>query len=95
MTTGVREREATWRSMPGDFLHDQKDLWTFPIRLAKGHYLMPTAIVIGGTIGLIYADPHDMPYFRNHQRNWDDVKAGDFGDHEGTVAVFFEFSRSA
>lgn len=71
-TTGVPQREATWRSLPGDFLHDQKDLWTFPIRLAKGHYLLPTAIVVGGTIGLIYADPHDAPYFRNHQKNWDD-----------------------
>src|SRR5579862_4891064 len=72
VTTGRPQREATWRSLPGDFLHDQKDLWTFPIRLAKGHSLLPTAIVVGGTIGLIYADPHDAPYFRNHQTNWDD-----------------------
>lgn len=72
ITTGRPQREATWRSLPGDFLHDQKDLWTFPIRLAKGHALLPTAIVLGGTIGLIYADPHDAPYFRNHQTNWDD-----------------------
>ena len=71
-TTGVPQREATWRSLPGDFLHDQKDLWTFPLRLAKGHDLVPTAIVLGGTIGLIYSDPHTMPYFRNHQKNWDD-----------------------
>ena len=67
------QREATWRSLPGDFLHDQKDLWTFPLRIAKGHYLLPAAIVIGGTAGLIYADPHAMPYFRNHQKNLDDV----------------------
>lgn len=72
ITTGVPQREATWRSLPGDFLHDQKDLWTFPIRLVKGHDLLPTAIVVGGTIGLIYADPHDAPYFRTHQKNWDD-----------------------
>lgn len=71
-TTGVPQREATWRSLPGDFLHDQKDLWTFPLRLAKGHSLVPTLIVLGGTVGLIYADPHAAPYFRNHQKNWDD-----------------------
>ena len=71
-TTGVPQREATWRSLPGDFLHDQKDLWTFPLRLAKGHSLVPTLIVLGGTVGLIYADPHAMPYFRNHQKNLDD-----------------------
>lgn len=72
-TTGVPQREATWRSMPGDFLHDQKDLWTFPIRVAKGHYLLPTAIVVGGTVGLFVADPHIVPYFSTHQKNWDDV----------------------
>lgn len=72
-TTGVPQRQATWRSMPGDFLHDQKDLWTFPIRLAKGHYLLPTAIVVGGTVALLFSDPYTMPYFRNHQTNWDDV----------------------
>jgi len=72
-TTGVPQREATWRSMPGDFLHDQKDLWTFPIRLFKGHAVIPTALVVGGTIGLIYSDPHTAPYFRNHQKNLDKV----------------------
>lgn len=72
VTTGVVQREATWRSLPGDFLHDQKDLWTFPLKVARGHHLLPTAIVVGGTAGLIYADPHAAPYFRNHQRNWDD-----------------------
>jgi membrane-associated phospholipid phosphatase len=77
-TTGVPQREATWKSMPGDFLHDQKDLWTFPIRLFKGHALVPTAIVVGGTVALIYLDAHDAPYFRNHQKNWD--KANDVFD---------------
>ncbi|HEX5235092.1 MAG TPA: phosphatase PAP2 family protein [Silvibacterium sp.] len=72
-TTGVPQREATWHSLPGDFLHDQKDLWTFPLRLAKGQHLLPTLVVVGGTVGLIFADPHDMPYFRTHQRNWDDL----------------------
>jgi membrane-associated phospholipid phosphatase len=71
-TTGVPQREATWRSLPGDFLHDQKDLWTFPIRLAHGKALVPTLIVVGGTVALIYSDPHTAPYFRNHQTNWDD-----------------------
>jgi len=72
-TTGVPQREATWRTLPGDFLHDQKDLWTFPWQLAKGKHWVPTLIVVGGTVGLIYADPHDTPYFRKHQSNWDDV----------------------
>jgi len=72
-TTGVPQREATWRSLPGDFLHDQKDLWAFPFQVMKGRHLLPVALVVGGTIGLIYADSHDMPYFVKHQKNWDDV----------------------
>ena len=72
-TTGVPQREATWRSLPGDFLHDQKDLWTFPFQVMKGKHLVPVAVVLGGTVGLIYADPHTMPYFVKHQKNWDDV----------------------
>ena len=72
-TTGVPQREATWSTLPRDFLHDQKDLWSFPWQLAKGRHWVPTLIVVGGTVGLIYADPHDMPYFRKHQRNWDDA----------------------
>jgi len=83
-TTGEPQREATWRSMPGDFLHDQKDLWTFPVRLFKGHAVLPTAIVVGGTVALIYLDPHDAPYFRNHQKNWD--KANDVFDPMITTA---------
>jgi membrane-associated phospholipid phosphatase len=72
-TTGVPQRDATWRSLPGDFLHDQKDIWwTFPKQLAHGRHWLPTLIVVGGTAGLIYADPHAMPYFQTHQRNWDD-----------------------
>lgn len=67
------DREVTWRSLPKDFLHDQKNIWLFPTQWAKGRYLVPTLAVAGGTAGLIVADPHIMPYFRDHARNLDDV----------------------
>ena len=70
-TTGVPQREATWRSLPGDFLHDQKALWTFPFTVFRGKHLLPVAVVVGGTVGLIYLDPHVMPYFNTHQADWD------------------------
>jgi membrane-associated phospholipid phosphatase len=66
-------REATWRSLPRDFLHDQKDIWLFPTQLARGRHWIPTLAVVGGTAGLIVADPHIMPYFRTHADNLDDV----------------------
>ncbi len=67
------EREVTWRSLPGDFLRDQKGIWLFPVQLAKGHHWLPTLAIVGGTAGLIVADPHAMPYFRSHARNLDDL----------------------
>lgn len=71
-SNGTAQRVATWRSLPGDFLHDQKQIWLFPVQLAKGRHWVPTLAIIGGTVGLIYADPHAMPYFRTHATNWDD-----------------------
>lgn len=67
------ERQVTWHSLPKDFLHDQKGIWLFPLQLAKGHYLLPTLGVVGGTAGLIVADPHVMPYFQSHAANLDDL----------------------
>ena len=60
------DREVTWRSAPKDFLHDQKGIWLFPTQLAKGQYWLPTLAIVGGTAGLLVADPHVMPYFRDH-----------------------------
>jgi membrane-associated phospholipid phosphatase len=68
-----RDREASWKALPRDFLEDQKNIWLFPAELAKGHHLWPALAVAGGTTGLIYADPHVMPYFRSHAGGLDDL----------------------
>ena len=70
-STSPAAREVTWRSLPRDFLRDQKDIWTFPVQLAKGHHWLPTLTITGVTAGLIVADPHVMPYFQDHARNLD------------------------
>jgi membrane-associated phospholipid phosphatase len=69
----LTDREETWRTLPGDFLHDQKGIWLFPVQLGKGHHWLPVLAVAGVTTGLIYADPHVMPYFRSHETNLDDL----------------------
>lgn len=65
------ERVVTWHTLPKDFLQDQKGIWLFPTQLAKGHHWLPTLAIVGGTAGLIEADPHVMPYFRDHAANLD------------------------
>ena len=70
-STSPAAREVTWKSLPKDFLRDQKDIWTFPVQLAKGHHWLPTLSITGVTAGLIVADPHVMPYFQDHAKNLD------------------------
>ena len=41
------DRETTWRTLPKNFLHDQKDIWLFPTQLARGHHWIPTLAVVG------------------------------------------------
>ena len=70
---GPSERVTSWRRLPADFLHDQKEIWLFPTQLAKGRHWLPTIAITGVTAGLIVADPHAMPYFRTHARGLDDI----------------------
>jgi membrane-associated phospholipid phosphatase len=50
--------------LPKKILSDQKDIWLFPVSLARGRHWLPTIAVVGGTAGLLAADPHDVSYFR-------------------------------
>jgi hypothetical protein len=66
---------STWRSdtgrsvsllqLPGNILADQKDIWLFPTKLAKGKHIWPTVAVIGITGGFVASDPYSAPPFRN------------------------------
>lgn len=63
-TPVVTERAVSIRTLPRNFLQDQKDIWLFPVHAAKGQHWLPVLAVTGVTGGLIAADPHDAPYFR-------------------------------
>jgi hypothetical protein len=67
------DREVSWKSLPKDFLHDQKLIWTFPVQLAHGKHWVPTLAIAGGTAILIATDNNTTPYFRNHQGQLDDI----------------------
>ncbi|HTV15549.1 MAG TPA: phosphatase PAP2 family protein [Acidobacteriaceae bacterium] len=69
-------REESFRALPLDFLHDQKEVWgVFPGQVAKGHHWVPVLATAGITAGLLYADPHVMTYFRNHEKNLSDLNS--------------------
>jgi membrane-associated phospholipid phosphatase len=67
------EADISWKKLPRRVLSDQKDIWLFPTQLARGRYWVPTIFVVGGTAGLIVADPHIAPYFRKHASGLDDL----------------------
>jgi membrane-associated phospholipid phosphatase len=70
--SAAQDIDVSWKKLPERILHDQKEIWLFPVALAHGKYWVPTLAVTAGTAGLIAADPHAMPYFRTHAGNWDD-----------------------
>jgi len=52
-----------WKQLPKDLLRDQKEIWTFPVALAKGKHLKPTIAVVGVTTALIALDGYPATYF--------------------------------
>jgi len=65
---GGTERDVSWGTLPRNFLQDQKDIWLFPVRLAKGWDWLPALAVTSATAALIVADSHDTRYFRRTAR---------------------------
>jgi membrane-associated phospholipid phosphatase len=58
------ERSGSWATLAPNVLKDEKQIWTFPRKLARGKHLIPVAAVIGATAGLVALDPTTAPYFR-------------------------------
>ncbi|HSY32215.1 MAG TPA: phosphatase PAP2 family protein [Verrucomicrobiae bacterium] len=58
------DREVSLRKLPMTFLHDQKDMWLFPVELGQGRHWLPALFITGGTAVFIASDPQTMPHFR-------------------------------
>ncbi|MEO7142743.1 MAG: phosphatase PAP2 family protein [Bryobacteraceae bacterium] len=63
--TAEEERPISLKKLVPNIIDDQKPIWLFPAHLAMGHDLLPAALVLGTTAGLIVADPSEARYFRN------------------------------
>jgi hypothetical protein len=58
-------RSVSLRQLPGNILADQKDIWLFPTKVAKGKHIWPTIGIVGVTAGFVASDPYSTPPFRN------------------------------
>jgi membrane-associated phospholipid phosphatase len=65
------DRPISWRLLVPNILHDQVTELRFPTRLARGKHWVPTAVVVGATVGLVALDPYDAAYFRRNPRRFE------------------------
>jgi membrane-associated phospholipid phosphatase len=50
-----------------NFFSDQKKIWTFPLKVATGHHLIPVLAILGATAGIVAGvDPPAARYFQRH-----------------------------
>jgi membrane-associated phospholipid phosphatase len=80
-SASIDDIDISWKKLPHRILTDQKNIWLFPTQVARGRYWITTLAVVGGTAGLIVADPKIAPYFRKHAGNLDDLNDG----FDGTI----------
>jgi len=59
--SSVHAQEA---GFPSQILQDQKEIWKFPLKLARGSHWKPALVAVAATTALVATDPHEAPYFR-------------------------------
>lgn len=66
-------RDVSWKTLASNIAVDQGRIWSFPVRLAKGHAVVPTVAVLATTAALVALDPTEASYFHRtssfHQFN--------------------------
>ena len=60
----VSARPVSWKLLFHNVISDQKQIWSFPARLAHGQDWAPTAGVLATAAGLYFLDPSESGYFR-------------------------------
>jgi len=64
----TRDASLNPKKFAKNFFSDQKMIWTYPAKVATGHHLVETALVLGGTAAIVAAaDPPTARYFRRHE----------------------------
>ncbi len=61
----IESRAISWKLLLPNIVHDQPPIYGFPVQLAHGRHWAPTLSFLALTAGLIAADPHIAPTFRD------------------------------
>jgi len=57
---------SQWKRVGPDLLHQQKEMWLFPVSLAHGHHWKPALALIGTAALLTTLDAHDAKWVRSN-----------------------------
>ncbi len=69
-----------------NILHDQKPVWTFPLKAVQGQHWKPVVGVALGTAALIALDPHIEPHFHDNP-GFSAYKTGPLRGRNTTLAI--------
>src|SRR3979490_2982683 len=61
------ERQISWRRLVPNMVQDQKQIFLFPVSVARGNHLKPFLAITALTAGFVAIDEHNAKYFRNTQ----------------------------
>ena len=86
------EPSISIRMLPSYIVQDQKEIWSFPLKLTRGFRWKPMVGFLSTTAALVELDPHDAPYFRR-TRTFEDFdktfSSANTGLSEGLFPVGF------
>ncbi|MCU1340175.1 MAG: phosphoesterase, PA-phosphatase related [Bryobacterales bacterium] len=68
--SGAEEPAISWKQIPSDVLHAQKQIWLFPTKVVRGQHVVPTILALGSTAGLYALDPTVARYFRDNSTSF-------------------------
>jgi len=80
------ETPISLKQFATNVVYDQKPIWTFPMKAAKGQHWKPVLGVVLGTAALVIADPHIEPYFHDGDR-FKNYKTGPLRGRNSTLAI--------
>ena len=80
------EKPISLTQVPIDILHDQKIVWTFPLKAVRGQHWRPVLAVAVGTAGLALLDPHIEGYFHDRP-GFSTYKTGPLRGRNTTLAI--------
>ena len=74
------------KQVPVDILHDQRIIWTFPLKAVRAHDWRPVMAVALGTAGLALLDPNLESYFHD-RTGFSTYKTGPLRGRNTTLAI--------